>query len=56
MVYIVTAPLVLVNDSEGRVHHIYEGSQLPKFASDDFISRMLADKLIVDVSSETSTK
>lgn len=46
MAYKVTAPLVIVKDEKGSMHHIYEGGLLPENADADHVKQLLADKMV----------
>lgn len=47
MTYKVTAPLVIVKDNKGSMHHIYEGGLLPENADGEHVKLLLADKMVV---------
>ena len=40
-VYVATAPLVLVKDSNGATHHVYDGELLPKHTAPGEVERLL---------------
>ena len=40
-VYMATAPLVLVKDTTGRIHHVYDGEPLPEHAAPGEVERLL---------------
>jgi len=41
LVYVATAPLVLVKDTTGRIHHVYDGEPLPEHAAPGEVERLL---------------
>jgi len=41
LVYVATAPLVLVKDTAGRTHHVYDGEPAPKNAAPGEVERLL---------------
>jgi len=41
LVYVATAPLVLVKDTTGRIHHVYDGEPLPEHAAPGEGERLL---------------
>jgi hypothetical protein len=41
LVYVATAPLVLVKDTTGRTHHVYDGEPLPEHAALREVERLL---------------
>jgi len=40
-VYVATAPLVLITDTFGATHHIYDGEPLPEHAAPGEVERLL---------------
>ncbi len=40
-VYVATAPLVLIKDSNGATHHVYDGEPLPEHAAPGEVERLL---------------
>jgi len=40
-VYVATALLVLVKDTTGRTHHVYDGEPLPEHAAPGEVERLL---------------
>ncbi len=42
LVYVVTAPLVLITDTVGATHHVYDGEPLPENAAPGEVERLLA--------------
>lgn len=47
LVYIATAPLVLIKDSNGATHHVYDGKSVPEHAAPEEIERLLGLGFIV---------
>ena len=56
MSYVVTAPLVGVNGSDGKVMYLFEGSPVPVGVSDADIERLEAGGLIEKVASDEPVK
>jgi hypothetical protein len=46
MAYQVTAPLVIVKDKGGVMHHVYQGGLLPENADEKHVKQLLADKMV----------
>lgn len=46
MAYLVTAPLVIVRDDEGMMHHVYQGAPLPQNALAEDVDRFLEEGFI----------
>jgi len=40
-VYVATAPLVLIKDTNRATHHVYDGKPVPKHAAPEEIERLL---------------
>lgn len=49
MSYIVTAPLIGANGSDGKIKYLYQGATVPADVSTDDVKRFLADGLVVRV-------
>ncbi len=41
LVYVATAPLVLIKDTNRATHHVYDGKPVPKHAAPEEIERLL---------------
>ncbi len=41
LVYVATAPLVLITDTAGATHHVYDGEPLPEHAATGEVERLL---------------
>ena len=41
LVYVATAPLVLITDTFGATHHVYDGEPLPEHAASGEVERLL---------------
>ncbi|NIL77609.1 hypothetical protein [Rhodococcus sp. B10] len=54
MGHIVTAPLVGVNGSDGKIKYLYQGATVPSDISADAIKRLLGDGLIAKEGSDDS--
>lgn len=54
MGYAVTAPLVIVKDDEGHMHHVYQGGRIPSNADEKHVQALLDGDLIEEVSDESS--
>ncbi len=40
-VYVATLPLVLIKDTSGATHHVYDGKPVPEHAAPEEIERLL---------------
>jgi len=40
LVYVATAPLVLIKDTAGATHHVYDGEPLPEHAAPGEVERL----------------
>jgi hypothetical protein len=46
MAYRVTAPLVIVRDAAGVMHHVYQDGVLPENADAEHLKQLLSDKMV----------
>jgi hypothetical protein len=46
MAYQVDAPLVIVKDKGGVMHHVYQGGLLPENADEKHVKQLLAEKMV----------
>lgn len=49
MTYAVTAPLVIVKDDEGTMHHVYFGGRIPANADEEHVKQLLEGEMIEEV-------
>lgn len=52
MGYAVTAPLVIVADDTGQMHHVYTGGRLPANADEKHVQQLLDDGLVEKVEAD----
>lgn len=52
MGYKVVAPLVIVKDNDGVMHHVYEGALLPESADGEHVKQLLESKMVAKVKAD----
>lgn len=52
MAHIVTAPLVIVNNTDGSHKYLYQGAVVPEFVSSDRLDELELDGFIEEVSAK----